>query len=350
MASIHYLKLDHFRNFASFELELQPGLNTIIGENGSGKTSIIEAIHFLAYGKSFRSKELNRMIHQGAKSFTLFTKGAEDENTFHIGMQRSSSESINRLNGETPKNLSAFAEILPLLLIHPESFQFLTGGAKMRRQLIDWGVFYHYPESRPHFALIRKALKQRNQSLKQRASREHVKLWETTCYQSCEALDQLRAHYVEKLAKECFKMLGDFSDQHHLTIEYDRGWPMDEQLSNCWDRSFLQDMRTGYTEYGPHQADLKISSRKKPGKDMLSRGQQKTFISTLKLAQGLIFEDFTNRKPIYLFDDLASELDKTHRIQLKDQIEAQNCQVILSSIQKDKIFAGTEIKLGNKKI
>lgn len=345
MSTLHYLKLNHFRNFKDLELEFVPGLNTIIGENGSGKTSILEAIHFLAYGKSFRIKELNRMVHQGEKSFTLFTKGSEDENAFQIGMQRSHSESTNRLNGKSPKNLSEFAEILPLLLIHPESFQFLTGGAKMRRQLIDWGVFYHYPESRPHFAIIRKALKQRNQSLKQHAAREHIKLWETTCYKSCEAIDHLRGQYIEKLAKECFKLLGDFSEKHHLTIEYDRGWPTDEALSNCWDRSFMQDMRTGYTEYGPHQADLKISSRKKPARDMLSRGQQKTLISTLKLAQGLIFEDFTDRKPIYLFDDLASELDKTHRVQLKEQIEAQNCQVILTSIQKDKVFAGHEIKL-----
>lgn len=347
LSEIQLLKLQNFRNFKTFELELAPKINFIAGENGTGKTTILEAIHFLAYGKSFRAKELNRMIHQGEKSFTLFLKGFDAEHPFQVGMQRSSHESINRLNGETPKNLSEFAEVLPLLLIHPESFQFLTGGAKMRRQLVDWGVFYHYPESRLHYAVIRKALKQRNQALKQHAPREHIKLWETTCYKSCEALDQLRSDYVAKLSKECFKLLGNFSDQHHLSIEYDRGWPMDEALSSCWDRSFTQDLRSGYTEYGPHQADLKINSRKKPARDMLSRGQQKTFISTLKLSQGLIFQDFTNRKPIYLFDDLASELDKTHRVQLKDQIAAQNCQVILTSIQKDKVFAGREIHLKN---
>lgn len=317
----------------------------IIGENGSGKTSILEAIHFLAYGKSFRAKELNRMIHQGEKNFTLFLKSHESNLPFQIGMQRSNQESINRLDGETPKNLSELAEILPLLLLHPESFQFLTGGAKMRRQLIDWGVFYHYPESRSHFAMVRKALKQRNQALKQHAARAHIKLWETTIHASCEVLDALRRQYIQLLTKQTLSFLGDFAESHQLGIEYDRGWPDDESLTDAWERSFQQDLRSGFTEYGPHQADLKITSRKKPAKDMLSRGQQKTFICMLKLAQGLIFEDFTRRKPIYLFDDLASELDQTHRSRLKEQIMAQNSQVILTSIQKDAIFTGKEISL-----
>lgn len=345
MSQIEVLKLEHFRNFKHFELKFADKLTCIIGANGSGKTSILEALHFLAYGKSFRSKELNRMVHQGEKNFTLFLKGQNQEKPFQIGMQRSSSESINRLNGDTPKNLSEFAELLPLILIHPESFQLITGGAKMRRQLLDWGVFYHYPESRMHFAMMRRTLKQRNQALKQHAPREHVKLWETTGYKSFEVIDALRQEYVTLLAKRTFGLLQDFTDTHQLTLEYDRGWPEGETLSNMWERSFIQDTRSGYTEYGPHQADLKISSRKKPAKDMLSRGQQKTLVCTLKLAQGLMFQDLTNRKPIYLFDDLASELDAKHRKTLSEHMQAQDCQVILTSIQKDKTFNGTHIQL-----
>ncbi len=320
-------------------------MNYIAGLNGSGKTSILEALHFLAYGKSFRSKELNRIIHQGDKSFTLFMEATEGDTTFKIGMQRSSSESINRLNGENVKNLSEFAEILPLLLMHPESFQLLTGGAKMRRQLIDWGVFYHFKEAKQYFAMIRKCLKQRNHALKQRAPREHIKLWETTCYSACEILDQLRHDYVTLLEKQTLVMLGNFVEEHQLKIEYDRGWPEDESLADVWERTFLHDLRTGFTEHGPHQADLKITSRKKPARDMLSRGQQKTLISTLKLAQGILFEDLTNRKPVYLFDDLASELDAKHRKYLYDQIKQQGCQVILTSIQKDRGFIGQQIIL-----
>ncbi len=338
MPILKVLKLEQFRNFKHFELEFAPGLNYIVGANGSGKTSILEAIHFLAYGKSFRSKELNRMIHQGDKSFTLFTAGTEGETPFKIGLKRSGPESTNRLNGEHVKTLSEFAEVLPLLLIHPESFQLLTGGAKLRRQLIDWGVFYHYQAARTHFAMIRKCLRQRNQSLKQHASREQARLWETTCYEACEALNQLRQQYVTLLAKQTQLLLGNFVETHHLNFEYAQGWPEGETLSEAWERSFLQDLRSGHTEYGPHQADLKITSHKKPTRDVLSRGQQKTLVCTLKLAQGLLFEDLTQCKPLYLFDDLASELDKTHRQKLIHTILEQNCQVILTGIEKDRLF------------
>lgn len=339
MITVHSLKIQNFRNFKTLDLMLAPGLNMIIGSNGSGKTSILEALHFLAYGKSFRIKELNRMIHQGEKGFTLFAEGTENDVGWKIGMQRHSHESINRINGETPKKLIEFAELLPLLLVNPESFQFLTGGAKVRRQLIDWGVFYHYPDSRAHFTLIRKALKQRNQALKQHAAREHIKLWETTCYKSCELIDKWRRQYTTLLNKQTLIFLKNFSTQHQLQIEYQRGWPESETLAEAWERSFQQDIRSGYTEYGPHQADLHITSRKKPAKDMLSRGQQKTLISTLKLAQGLIFQDLTQRTPVYLFDDLSSELDKTHRAQLSEYIHAQNCQVIVTGIEADKILS-----------
>ena len=336
MPLIQTLKLNQFRNFNQFEINLEPDLNLILGANGSGKTSILEAIHFLAYGKSFRSKELNRMVTQGQRNFTLFLQGQDENQSFQIAMQRGSSDSLSRLNGEATKNLSSFAETLPLLLIHPESFQFLTGGAKLRRQLLDWGVFYHYPESRGHFTQIRKALKQRNHALKQQASREHIKLWETTCHQSCETIDSLRQQYLKMLSKQTLNMLKEFGEAHDLKLEYDRGWPDDRTLSEAWDKSFMQDLRSGYTTCGPHQADIKITARSKPAKDILSRGQQKTLICILKLAQGLLFEDSSKQKPIYLFDDLASELDATHRLHVIQNIQEQGAQVIITGIEKDK--------------
>lgn len=338
MPQITTLRLSHFRNFAEAQFEFSPGINAIIGPNGSGKTSILEAIYFLAYGKSFRVKELNRMVEEGQKTFTLFAEGLSDNaSKFQVGMQRGGVESINRMNGETIKTLSPFAETLPLILLEPLSFQLLTGGSRHRRQLMDWGVFYHEAQSHLHYAMVRKAIKQRNQALKQRASRQHIRLWETTCLKSCEVLSEYRARYLIALTKILTRLLGKiFMNQHALSMGYDQGWPEDKTLPEAWEESFSQDLRWGYTSQGPHQADLKVFSHKKPAKDILSRGQQKLFVSMLKLAQGLLLTEKKQIFPIYLFDDLASELDLPHCKKIAKALAGSSSQIFLTSIHPPK--------------
>ncbi len=335
MHHLTHLHLHQFRCFKDSSFEFSPRINLISGENGAGKTSILEAIFFLAYGKSFRAKELNRLIYQGERSFTLHAKGPD----LSLGMQRSNQESINRLNGETVKNLSPFAEALPLILLHPDSFTLLTGSARHRRYLMDWGVFYHYPEAHPHFALMRKAIKQRNQALKQRAIRQHIRLWEATCHDACLKITALRRQYLDSLQRMTLQLLGPaFIEKHHLELHYDPGWDANLSLTEAWEHTFLQDLRFGYTHAGPHQADLKITSHKKPAKDRLSRGEQKLVISMLKLAQGLLLHTQKNIEPIYLFDDLASELDLPHRRKIAAHLSQGQAQIFISSIEEQHIF------------
>ena len=335
MNHLTHLNLHQFRCFNENSFTFSPRINLISGANGSGKTSILEAIYFLAYGKSFRAKELNRLIYQGARSFTLHAKGPE----MTLGMQRSNQESINRINGETVKNLSPFAEALPLILLHPDSFSLLTGSARHRRQLIDWGVFYHYPEAHPHFALMRKAIKQRNQALKQRAIRQHIRLWESTCHDACLKISELRHQYLDSLTRMLAQLLGpDFIEKHRLELHYDQGWSHDLSLTEAWEETFSQDLRFGYTHAGPHQADLKITSHKKPAKDRLSRGEQKLVISMLKLAQGLLLSIQKKIDPLYLFDDLASELDLKHRRKIAEHLAQGKAQIFISSIEEQQLF------------
>jgi DNA replication and repair protein RecF len=337
MAHLTQLSLHQFRCFQDSKFEFSPRINCISGANGSGKTSILEGIFFLAYGKSFRAKELNRLIHQGARCFTLNAQGPD----LNIGMQRSTQESINRLNGETIKTLSPFAEALPLILLHPESFSLLTGSARHRRYLIDWGVFYHHPEAHPYFALMRKAIKQRNQALKQRAIRQHIRLWESTCHDACLAITKLRCQYIDRLERLLMQLLGPaFVERHHLELHYDQGWDAQYSLSEAWENTFQQDLRFGYTHAGPHQADLKITAHKKPAKDRLSRGEQKLVISMLKLAQGLLLTTQKQIEPLYLFDDLASELDLTHREKIAEHLAQGQAQIFISSIEEQALFDG----------
>lgn len=333
MPIVKTLKLHQFRNFTEQAWQFNPGLNIIIGNNGAGKTSILEAFYFLAHGRSFRVKELNRMIHQGDSQFTLFAEVQEDE-TFTLAMQRSmSGDNKNRLNQVDLKSASQFAERLPVILFNPESFQLLTGGPKSRRQLIDWGVFYHYPLLRPHYLNVRRALKQRNAALKQNQKREQIKLWEHTIIENVHEINAARNEYLNLLFNQSLNALQTFKDTHQLEFRFEPGWPETEDLLTLWDKTFHQDLRLGVTQYGPHQADLKIISHKKPARDLLSRGQQKLLITILKLTQGQLLGTLLNKTPVYLLDDLASELDESHQKFLWDYLSSQNAQVLLTSIQ-----------------
>ncbi len=335
MPHINSLKIHQFRNFQSQEWQFGPELNVIIGQNGSGKTSILEALYFLAHGRSFRVKELNRMIHQGQSQFTLFTELSDRDDQFTLAMQRSmNGDNKNRLNHVDLKSASQFAERLPVLLFNPESFQLLSGGPKSRRQMIDWGVFYHYPLLRPHYLNVKRALKQRNASLKQNQPRSQVKLWETTIIENVHEINQARQDYLNLLFSSTEHILHEFMQTHLLEFRFEQGWPDDEDLMALWDKTYQQDVRFGTTQYGPHQADLKIISHKKPARDLLSRGQQKLLITILKLAQGKLLQEAFHKTPVYLLDDLASELDEVHQKFLWDYLLAQKAQVLLTSIQE----------------
>lgn len=335
MPIVNTLKLHQFRNFIDQEWSFGPQLNVITGKNGSGKTSILEAIYFLAHGRSFRVKELNRMIHQGHSQFTLFSE-VREQDTFTLAMQRSmNGDNKNRLNHIDVKTASQFAERLPVLLFNPESFQLLTGGPKSRRQMIDWGVFYHYPLLRAQYLQVRRALKQRNAALKQNLQREQIRLWETAIIENIRTINHARSEYLQILFEQTRASLKDFIEAHQLEFHFEQGWHEAEDLMELWDKTFLQDLRLGTTQHGPHQADLKIMSHKKPARDLLSRGQQKLLITMLKLAQGKLLHDVLKQTPVYLLDDLASELDEQHQKFLWDYLMSQKAQVILTSIRPE---------------
>lgn len=341
MPQVARLSLHHFRHFREHDFLFSNGINLIVGHNGSGKTSILEALFFLAYGKSFRAKELNRMIQQEEREFTLYAEilTPSESNPIQIGMRRSNQESINRWNGETVRNVTPFAEALPLILLCPDSFQLLTGGAKYRRALLDWGVFYHYPERRRDYAVFKKALLQRNQALKKNLPRAEIAIWEHACQAECERIDQARARYFEKLKPILFNLLGEaFYSKQDFQWEYDRGWKANESLEATWHNTFAQDLRFGYTHAGPHQADLKWTAHHQPAKDRLSRGQQKRLISLLKLAQGILLETERACSPIYLLDDLPSELDPSHQEEIMTRLTGYTGQILMTSIQENLPF------------
>lgn len=328
---VAYLRVNHFRNLC--EVSFKPigsGANILSGKNASGKTSLLEAIHFLSLGRSFRTHLHNRIIQQGATSFSLFAEIVSSDQQIHrIGIERhNNGEGKIRLNGATMSSAASSAELLPVQLIEPHSFELLEGGPHLRRQFMDWGLFHVEHTFLNTWRQYARALKQRNLALKQRASSDEIDSWSHELSIHGSAIDQWRIDYVNQFKRVFLDLLPEILEVSHVGIEYYSGWATDASLSVTLANHLSRDRMLGYTQWGPHHADLRFSINQTMAKDILSRGQQKLFVIAMKLAQSDLLSQHKNQQAIYLLDDLASELDPHNQRKL--------CQVL--ALQKNQIF------------
>ena len=165
--SLVKLQLNDFRNIQQASLQLSPGLNILVGNNGSGKTSVLEAIHYLGLGRSFRTHLTGRVVRQGEKGFVLFAQCELEGRTVPIGLAKEKNGDTQlKIAGAQAQRLADLAELLPVQLIHPDGFDLLTGGPQPRRAWLDWGVFHQQPGFFSLWGRVRRLLKQRNALLR----------------------------------------------------------------------------------------------------------------------------------------------------------------------------------------
>ncbi|WP_235045512.1 DNA replication/repair protein RecF [Methylophaga lonarensis] len=200
------LKLNHFRNISSMELVPETSVNMIVGENGSGKTSILEAVYLLGLGRSFRSRSLKHLIQHQQSQLQVIARC--DDNT-PVGLQFHLSNGLQiRLNHTPLKRLSDLATQLPIQYIPANCHQFFELGPKYRRRLIDWGVFHVEPEYNYHWQSYKKSLQQRNAALKNRSKRDELLLWDNYLNRHGLALTEHRSRYLERLRSEFEVLFG----------------------------------------------------------------------------------------------------------------------------------------------
>jgi DNA replication and repair protein RecF len=330
---IRHLKTQDFRNLSALDIRFHPRLNFIVGANGSGKTSLLEAVYFLAHGRSFRSSQLNRLIGHDKAEFGLFGQFESAQGKMVLGVKRTQQgEARIRLDGN---NLTSHLEVtkqLPVILFNPEQFSLLISNAKARRQLLDWGLFYHDPQFLKAWQDLRKGLKQRNAALKQKAPQKMVQLWDPALVKAAEQLDVHRTQYVNLLLISLQQIVGAFLHDHQVELTYYRGWPKDQALADVLTHHFEQDRKIGHTQYGPQRADLRVKVNGLPASEVLSRGQQKLLICSLKIAQGLLLQEHTNHVPIFLLDDIVSEFDVQNATKIFQQLLLLEAQLLVSVI------------------
>ncbi len=338
------LHLHDFRNIKQAQLDFHPGWNLIYVANGSGKTSLLEAIYLLAHGRSFRTGKPYKVIRHEQAQYTLFARVDWSMQQIALGMQRDRQGDWQvRLNGEAVQRLADCASLLPVQLLQPESFRLFFGGPKERRQFFDLGLFHVEPSFYDTWLRFHKVLKQRNALLKSRqAYGSQYQYWDQQYVELAVQLQQLRQQYLQTLSSVLLTLTADVPSLAGLQLELAPGWQVRSgEAAELWQQlqdSFSSDLKAGYSQLGPQKADLRLKVDGEYVDDLLSRGQLKVLLFALKVAQSNVIAQRGHKQPLLLIDDLASELDDQSKRQIFKFLAQLQSQVFITAIEPDQIL------------
>jgi DNA replication and repair protein RecF len=334
------LRISNFRCIAEAELAPAPGINLVLGDNASGKSSLLEAIYFLGRAQSFRGTPRDRLIRSGERELSVFGRlhnGAGQETP--MGVLRANRHSRIKIGTQDNAGILDLVATLPVQVIDPRLHQLLEDGPEQRRRFLDWGVFHVEQTFYPAWLRYQRALRQRNQALRTTNTPAQASVWDAELVQQANILDGARRRYLAAQGEVLPGIMHSLFDQAAVSIDFQQGWPEDQTLAATLRQGLERDREQGYTQAGPHRADLKIHLQGWQARARASRGEQKMISAALLLAQAELLRRHQQRRPILLIDDLAAELDLRSRERLFNAIHTLGAQSFLSFLEPGQIPA-----------
>lgn len=336
--SLERLSIRGFRNLVAVDLDPGPGVNWLVGDNGAGKTSVLEAIYLLARGRSFRSSQMGAVIGHKADQLMvvghLSAHGASPE--LVMGIERDEGGWRGRLGGQDCHRISEFAQRLPVVLLEPDSHRLISDGPQARRQYLDWLLFHVEPNYLPIWQRYQKTLKQRNAALKAGAPTSVISALDAPLVAAGEVLNELRAQQVARLLKATRELNSTLGLRlpGEIDMTYRAGHASELSLSEALAQGRDRDRESGFTRAGPHRGDLVLRCGGYPAANESSRGQQKLLATLLLLAKWDFLAEQADFPPILLLDDPVSELDQEHLKTVMAWLENQGRQVWVTATEK----------------
>ena len=335
--SIARLFIKNFRLFKTLDLDLNKKDLLIIGPNGSGKTSILEAINLLISRKSMRTRDLRECIKEGSDGFSL---GLEIKNENEVLTIKATKQVNKRISIKTKfGNIPANKSNLPVIqFIQAKDLRMIEGETELRRDFFNKTMFHVEHSSEIDFENYKKALIQRNMSLKRKVSERELKAWNEVLEETGIILAEKQKSFFENVFKNSMEEkrkngVAKEAFLNHIKVAFNRGWPEGLSFSEALMESGEKDRALGYTSIGPHRLDFKYSINNKLAKSFLSRGQQKLLI----ILSFFRFNDILMAKNtagvVYLIDDITSELDQENLAIVLEQAVELRAQLLITAIK-----------------
>ena len=323
--SLSKVNLNNFRSFKNSSFNLGKK-NLIVGTNGAGKSSLLEAIFFIFSNKSFRTSSTNALINFESNFFKVDAIVNGSKYTFSKDL----SSSLQAKEGNIEN------DYLPLVL-NNFSLNLLEAPKENRRSFIDYLLFHVEHDYKASHLKFKKALAQRNRALKKSSSYE-LKSWTKVFIDLSHELTKKKLHFIDSFLKSFPDFVGSLSIPVNLkdkfkeiSINYNKGWKENllEELRQC----FVKDQAKGFTSLGPQTSDLGIKIKKRDSGNILSRGEQKILILLIYLFFIKAYNDIRPNKTIFLLDDLPSELDEKNLDLALNLLKDADCQLFITSLE-----------------
>lgn len=332
--SLTTLEITRLRNIEHAALAPGPHLNVLLGENGSGKTSVLESIYLLGRARSFRTTQPAQLV-QFRKSDALITGVIECVNGLRtrIGVRLARRQREIHVDGRVLQSSAELLREFPVQIIQPASVMLLDGSPRNRRQFLDWGTFHVEPSFLDDWRRFAKALNQRN-ALLRHGYTPQIEPWNHEVARYGTIVAEARSRYLGLLQPFLKDTIRTFFGDCAIDVTYLPGWKAGLPLLEVIRDDTREDVRQGYTRSGPHRGDFAITIDGTPARTYLSRGQTKLLVYALLLAQANLMEG-NGGSVCVLIDDAASELDPRNRRRLLELLLRRRTQCFITALHAD---------------
>lgn len=320
------LQAFRYRNIEDAEIPFSPGVNLILGENAQGKTNALEAVYTFARGKSFRGAKDAELCLFGEKSYRIAIGFHDGKREQTLAIRYENGEKTREQNGVRLEKQTEMLGQFRAVLFCPEHLNMVKEGPDERRQFLNIAISQCRPAYLALYADYNRYLENRNALLKfgqkgYLSDTEEIDAWSRGLAKCAAAIYAYRAEYVRRLAPyaaEYQQLLSGGKETLEVSYESDVKEPMTKEEAEIAYLSLFRsnigrECQMGFTQYGVHRDDLSLVVNGKSVREYGSQGQQRTTVLALKLAEGEVCRETVGEEPVYLFDDVLSELDESRR-------------------------------------
>ena len=341
----------NFRNIEHAKIEFTEGVNLLIGKNAQGKTNIAEGIYLFSRGKSFRASDDKELIRFGENGFylSLIYESALGEESLEYSIL--DKLKLRKKNGYRVKKITEMMDGFKCVLFVPDDLTMIKGGPEERRAFLNVAASQCYGDYIRYYQGYKTALENRNCILKLIRSgfsydSDELRAWSDSLAEYAAHIYEIRLKYVKKIEVHARKIISEISgEKEKLTLKYKGdidekivGIPdIIEEYKRVFERDLHSEMAAGYSLYGPHRDDIDIRINDYSSRSYASQGQQRSLVLALKLAEGEVIKEMFGEYPVFIFDDVMSELDGDRRSYIVNKMGKR--QIIITSCEKEN-YAG----------